>query len=225
VFGETAYLNGPLAAHYGVEGVTGDAFQLVAAPERSGILLQGWSLVKGSGTTQTSPIKRGYFALSRVLCVPFGDPPAGAAGALADVDPADSTREQIESITGSDSCQTCHQHINAVGFALEPLGPFAQWRTMEGQHPIDGAVDLGPLGLGGAIDGPIALSKALAASPQVEACGVSWLYRWIKGQAPGTSDARVVAAIQESGRGFVDQLLAYVVSDDFIHVKNPGATP
>src|SRR4030095_10709347 len=66
-------LNGRLAQHYGIAGVTGPAFRNVAlSPDshRGGVLtMAGVMKVTANGTT-TSPVLRGAWVLDRILGTP-----------------------------------------------------------------------------------------------------------------------------------------------------------
>ena len=61
------YANADLAAHYGLQGPTGAAFEKVAAPERSGILSQAMLAVQ-DGPTRTSIVSlRSSLSLTSVV--------------------------------------------------------------------------------------------------------------------------------------------------------------
>ncbi len=62
-------------------------------------------------------------------------------------------------------CASCHRNIDPVGFALENFNAVGQWQniTKEGLK-IDSA---GVLSDGTAVDGPVALRKAMLARPDV----------------------------------------------------------
>ena len=58
-----AMLNGTMARHYGIDGVTGQTFRKVALPDanRGGLLTQAGYLTLTSEATRTSPVKRGIW--------------------------------------------------------------------------------------------------------------------------------------------------------------------
>ena len=63
------FLNGPLARHYGIPGVTGEEFRRVNldGEKRSGLLTQGAILTVSSYPTRTSPPVRGKWVLENFL--------------------------------------------------------------------------------------------------------------------------------------------------------------
>ena len=74
------FVNGPLAAHYGIPGVKGPAFRRVqlADDRRGGVLGQAGVLTVTSNPTRTSPVKRGKWVLEHLLDAPPRPPPPGA---------------------------------------------------------------------------------------------------------------------------------------------------
>ena len=79
-------LNGRLARHYGIPGVTGQEFQKVTLPpgsHRGGVLtMAGVMKVTANGTT-TSPVLRGAWVLDRILGTPPPKPHDGRRGRRA----------------------------------------------------------------------------------------------------------------------------------------------
>jgi hypothetical protein len=71
------YLNGPLARHYGIEGVNGEEFRRVELTDaqRSGVLTQGAILTVSSYPTRTSVVTRGKWVLENLLGTPPPPPP------------------------------------------------------------------------------------------------------------------------------------------------------
>src|SRR4029079_17846066 len=115
VSADYAFLNQPLAQHYGVfrEIKSKDRVELVpgaSAFHRGGVLRLGAVLTAFSAPLRTSPVKRGDWVLRRVLGTP-GPPPPADAGSL----PADeknfgglSLREKLEAHKRNATCANCH---------------------------------------------------------------------------------------------------------------------
>jgi hypothetical protein len=55
-------------------------------------------------------------------------------------------------------CASCHANMDPLGFTLENIDSIGQWRTMDGESPIDAS---GVLLDGTKVDGPSALRGAL----------------------------------------------------------------
>src|SRR4029453_2558900 len=134
------FLNEKLAAHYGIEGVSGPEFRRVdlTTDRRGGILSQAGVLTVSSYPTRTSPVIRGKYVLQNILGSPPEPPPgdippleASAAGGGM------SVREQLERHRSNPACATCHRNMDQLGFGLENYDAIGRWRDMEGKFPVD----------------------------------------------------------------------------------------
>jgi hypothetical protein len=136
-----SFLNGPLAAHYGITGVTGPAFRRVALPEdsqRGGLLGQGSILTVTSYANHTSVVKRGQWILANLLAAPPPPPPPDVPALKSVVDGRQlSAREQLELHRADSRCASCHSRIDPLGYALENFDAVGAWRTQEGGRPLD----------------------------------------------------------------------------------------
>jgi mono/diheme cytochrome c family protein len=134
------YLNGPLARHYGIEGVNGEALRRVELTnsQRSGILTQGAILAVSSYPTRTSVVTRGKWVLENLLGTPPPPPPPNVP-ALKDQDigTAASLREKMEQHRANPACAVCHLRMDPIGFGLENYDPSGAWRTHDGKFLID----------------------------------------------------------------------------------------
>jgi hypothetical protein len=163
------FVNERLARHYGIPGVYGSQFRRVTLtdPNRRGLLGQGSLLSLTSVANRTSPVLRGKFIISNLLNTPPLPPPPNvpALEESAAKDRPSTVREQLELHRANPVCGSCHRNIDPVGFALENFNPVGQWQnaTRDGLK-IDSA---GVLADGTAVDGPVALRKAMLARPEV----------------------------------------------------------
>ncbi len=142
------YVNGELAAFYGVPGVPKgqDGFQRVSLAEapRQGILTHGSILMLTSFPNRTSPTVRGNWILTNIL----GDeppPPPPNVPELEDNEAVEehlSLREQLIQHRTNATCASCHQTMDAIGFGLENFDAIGQWRTMDGEFPVDAGGEL-----------------------------------------------------------------------------------
>jgi len=134
------FLNGPLAHHYGITGVTGEAFQRVEldGSQRSGLMTQASILTVSSYPTRTSPVLRGKWVLENLLGAPPPDPPAGVPPLdVAAVGSTVSLRAQLEEHRANVTCAVCHDQIDPIGFGLERYDATGAWRTHDGPFEID----------------------------------------------------------------------------------------
>ena len=140
------FVNGPLAKHYGIEGVEGDEFRRVALADRrrGGILTQASVLTLTSNPNRTSPVKRGQWILQQLLGTPPPPPPPDVAKLDESPKAAEnaSLRERMEIHRANPQCASCHQQMDAMGFALENFDAVGRWRTTDGPFPIEPAGEL-----------------------------------------------------------------------------------
>ena len=134
------YLNGPLARHYGIPGVTGEEFRRVdlKGTERSGLLTQGAILIASSYPTRTSVVTRGKWVLENFLGTPPPPPPPNVPALTeTDLGTAASLREKMEQHRANPTCAVCHKQMDPIGFGLENYDASGAWRTLDGKFPIN----------------------------------------------------------------------------------------
>jgi Protein of unknown function (DUF1592)/Protein of unknown function (DUF1588)/Protein of unknown function (DUF1585)/Protein of unknown function (DUF1587)/Protein of unknown function (DUF1595)/Planctomycete cytochrome C len=156
------FVNERLARHYGIQNIYGDQFRRVTLTDenRRGLLGQGSVLAVTSYPNRTSPVLRGKWILENILGTPPPPPPAdvpplkenGEGGKVL------SGRELLEEHRKNPACATCHKVMDPLGFSLENFDAVGEWRTREAAGPVDPG---GQLADGTAVDGPVALRRAL----------------------------------------------------------------
>jgi mono/diheme cytochrome c family protein len=136
------WVNGPLARHYGIKGVDGEAFQRVTldGEQRSGILTQGAILTVSSYPTRTSPPVRGKWVMENLLGTPPPPPPDDVPSLNdSNIGTEVSLRERLEQHRRDPSCSPCHMLMDPLGFGLENYDAVGAWRTHDGKFPIETA--------------------------------------------------------------------------------------
>ena len=156
------YANGPLARHYGLNGVDGDKFRLVSlqGTHRGGVLEQASFLTITSNPTRTSPVKRGKWVLENLLNAPPPPPPPNVP-LLDDSKQAKLTgslRQRMEQHRADPLCASCHALMDPIGFGFENFDGVGTWREQDGGFPIDPA---GKLVSGEDFRGPDELKRIL----------------------------------------------------------------
>lgn len=134
------YLNESLAEHYGIDGITGDEFRKVALTDkmRGGVLTQASILTISSYPTRTSPVLRGKWILENILGTPPPPPPPNVPELnVSEIGTTGTLRQQLEKHRADPTCAVCHTKMDALGFGLENFDPVGQWRTKDGNFPIE----------------------------------------------------------------------------------------
>lgn len=167
------FVNEPLAKFYGINGVTGSAFQKVTLDpnQRRGLLTQAAIMTGTTVTNSTNPVLRGSFILNKLMCLNISLPSDPAVLALVAV-PVDVTgataRDRYTAHSKQTLCQGCHRLIDPVGFALENYDAVGQYRTTENNVTIDASGKI-PSATD-TVTGAVQLAQQLADSELVQRC-------------------------------------------------------
>ncbi|MEZ6131788.1 MAG: DUF1588 domain-containing protein [Planctomycetaceae bacterium] len=127
------FVNDALAKHYGIEGVTGPAFQKVddvRAYGRGGILAMATVLASQSGASRTSPILRGNWVSETLLGERLPRPPPNVPVLPEAVPEGLTARQLIERHSSDPACAKCHLRIDPYGFALEQYDALGRLRPI-----------------------------------------------------------------------------------------------
>jgi mono/diheme cytochrome c family protein len=156
------FLNEQLARHYGIQDVYGSHFRRVALADQNrwGLLGKASILAVTSYPHRTSPTIRGKWLLENILAAPVPPPPPDVNTTLDETKMVKTTtvREMLEQHRTNPACASCHGNMDPLGFSLENFDAIGQWRTTDGESPIDAS---GVLLDGTKVDGPSALRTAL----------------------------------------------------------------
>jgi hypothetical protein len=137
------FVNGPLAAFYGIPAVDGADWRRVdgiGKYGRGGILGLASTLAKHSGASRTSPTLRGNWVSEVLLGEKLPKPPKGVPtlpedeAAIQDL----TVRQLVEKHASDASCAKCHVRIDPLGFALEGFDAIGRRREKDlAERPID----------------------------------------------------------------------------------------
>jgi hypothetical protein len=135
-------VNERLARHYGIDGVTGDAFQKVTLrPEhhRGGVLGMAGLMTLLSDGTRTLPVRRGAWVLERLLNDPPPPPPPNAGEIQPNTTGVRLTvRERLAKHRSEPNCASCHAKLDSYGLALENYDAIGRWRERQNGEGISG---------------------------------------------------------------------------------------
>jgi hypothetical protein len=198
------FANDELAAYYGLPapgtGTTAAKVSL-AGSSRGGILTTGMFLLGHARTNQSSPTQRGHMIRANMLCSDVPPPPPNVDPTVQPGTPGKTGREQIEALTGSGICASCHGLMNPIGFGLENFDGAAQFRTLDGGETVDatGAINgFGPTPI--TFNGPKELASILAKNDTARSCLASNYYRYTRGFLPRDVD---LGAVDKLAQDFV----------------------
>lgn len=142
-------VNRRLAGHYGIEEAFDTAepqpvlpatplaslpqsefrrVNLPAGSHRGGVMTQGSVLKVTADGTTTSPVLRGKWVLEHLLGKAPPPPPPDVPAIEPDIRGATTIRQQLDKHRSLASCNSCHQHIDPPGFALESFDPIGGYR-------------------------------------------------------------------------------------------------
>jgi hypothetical protein len=147
LYGTDTFVNRPLAKHYGMpEPPTGaDEWTHVEdAPRygRGGVLPMAVFLTRNAPGLRTSPVKRGYWVVRRLLGERIPPPPPAVPELPKDeANLGELTLPQLLARHRQDrNCAACHRRFDAIGLAFEGFGPIGERRTRDlGGHPVQTA--------------------------------------------------------------------------------------
>jgi len=136
LYGNYTFVNAVLARHYGMpEPPEGSWVRIDEAQKyaRGGLLPMSAFLTKNAPGLRTSPVKRGYWIVHRLLGEYIPAPPPNVP-----VLPTDETklgdltlRETLEQHRANPACASCHAKFDAFGLAFEGYGPVGETRDRD----------------------------------------------------------------------------------------------
>ena len=223
------FINGPLAALYGVNGPA-DANTWVKVTlnpsERSGVLTQASMLASHARPDESSPVKRGKWVRVRLLCQDLPDPPADIPP-LPPPREGTSTRERFAEHTSNVGCSGCHSMIDGIGFGLEQYDGIGRVRTIDRGVEVD---TKGQMAKTGEIDEPFEGGAQLAAlltkSQRARDCVATQWLRYSMGREVEKADTCSLVAARDafkaSGGDLRELVVALTRTDAFLHYVRPA---
>jgi len=221
----TAFVSSALAPIYGVSttSATPQMMSLPAAQARAGILTQASFLAVQAHPDQTSPVLRGKFVRTKLMCQTVPPPPMDVDITPPSVTSAPTARDRFtahESAGGS--CINCHQLMDPIGFAFESFDAIGKYRTTENGATINLAGNIlaaTDTSLNGTFTGVKELATKLAASDQVRDCVATQWFRYSTGRTEEVPDGCSLTTLQDafgaSGGDLGELVVAMTQTDAF----------
>ncbi len=228
------FANNRLATFYGLPPVGSDQMQRVDLsnnPQRVGFLAEGGFLTVVSHADRTSPVKRGKYVLSELLCTDIPAPPPSVNTAIApDPTGAQTLRKVLEAHLVDPSCAACHGLMDPIGFGMENYDAIGAYRTQDNGQPIDAT---GTLPTGETFNGLAQLAPLIAKNPAFSKCLATKLYTYALGRGlvlpadePAHLDSSTLTALStafsQGGLKFQDLVAHIVNSPTFLNRRGEG---
>lgn len=137
LYGNYTFVNPVLARHYGMPEIIGDAGKWVRVEDasrygRGGLLAMSVFLTQNAPGLRTSPVKRGYWVVRRVLGETIPPPPAAVPELPRDEAKLDlPLREMLARHRENPACASCHARFDSFGLAFEEYGPIGERRSRD----------------------------------------------------------------------------------------------
>ncbi len=214
------YANEALARHYDLEGPTGQSFERVEAPDRSGILSQAMLAVQ-DGPTRTSIVRRGLKIRTDFLCQLVPAPPDTVDLTLDGIGSDLTQAERLALHREAPACAQCHTMMDPIGVAFEGFDAVGRARTVdEYGSPVETLGEVtNTLDLDGQYDGVRQLGQAMAESREVEQCYLIQNFRFFFGREAMRDDlcsqAQLTDHFQESDQSLAELFVALARTDAF----------
>jgi hypothetical protein len=133
LFADYTFVNASLARHYGMPPVQDWTRVENARPYgRGGLLPMAVFLTKNAPGLRTSPVKRGYWVVRRVLGEHIPPPPPKVPELPSDESKLElSLRETLARHRQDSSCAACHARFDSFGLVFEGFGPIGEAREKD----------------------------------------------------------------------------------------------
>jgi hypothetical protein len=137
LYGNYTFVNPVLARHYDIPGVTGRKDHWVRVDDagryqRGGLLPMAVFLTQSSPGLRTSPVKRGFWVVRRLLGEVIPPPPPTVPELPQDEAKTDAPlRDVLAQHRSNPQCAGCHARFDVFGLAMEGYGPVGEARTKD----------------------------------------------------------------------------------------------
>jgi mono/diheme cytochrome c family protein len=155
LYGKYTFVNATLAKHYGMTDVKVTGKDWVQVPNadrygRGGLLPMAVFLTANSPGLRTSPVKRGYWVVRRLLGEHIPPPPPTVPELPKDESQLGelTLRQALEKHRNNPACSGCHARFDSYGLVFEGYGPIGEQRSkdlggkaVDARAPFPGGVE------------------------------------------------------------------------------------
>lgn len=226
------FVNAPLAELYQVPYAGAGRFERVSLDpnERAGLLTQASVLGTYAHPNESSPVFRGKFVRTRLLCQDLPPPPSDLLIELPKPSEDLTTRERFSLHSSSEACAGCHSLMDPVGFGFENYDGIGRFRAVEHDKAIDARGELtSTRDSDGSFVGATELAARLAKSREVSDCFAKNWFRFSLGRSESALDT---CELDQRSQHFfdgktrvLDLLIELIRSEGFVSRRPAGVTP
>jgi hypothetical protein len=144
LYANRTFVNPVLAKHYGMPEVSGDADKWIRVDDarqygRGALPPMAVFLTQNAPGLRTSPVKRGYWLVRRLLGEVIPPPPATVPELPPDEAKSEMPlREMLAKHRENPSCASCHARFDSFGLVFEGYGPIGERRSKDlAGRPVD----------------------------------------------------------------------------------------
>jgi hypothetical protein len=142
LYGKHTFVNSVLAKHYGMPEVKGNGWVKVDDATqygRGGVLPMAVFMTQNAPGLRTSPVKRGYWVVRRLLGEVIPPPPPNVPELPADEGKMDlPLRAMLAKHRNNAACSVCHSRFDSFGLVFEGYGPIGDKRVHDmGGRPVE----------------------------------------------------------------------------------------
>jgi len=191
---------------------------------RNGLLTQGTLLTVTSHTFRTSPVKRGKWVLSQLMCQEPPAPPPGVESLPEPDETVKTLRERLELHRTDPVCAACHLMMDPIGLGMENFDAIGAWRDTDHGEPIDASGVLpGEL----YFDGVPELAQIIKADPATARCITRHMFVYALGRGEtaldscGLDDITDAWAKQDYGLG---DLMVFIAQHELFRTRQAEST-
>jgi hypothetical protein len=222
---EFTFLNDRLATHYGLPLPGSNEMTKVQldSDQRGGLLKQGGLLTLTSNPGRTSPVKRGKWILTQILCSEPPPPPPGVEAFEEQELEGASIREKLAAHRTDPLCASCHNLMDPLGLAMENYDAIGAWRTEDNGFDVDAS---GVLPNGTEFEGATEMAGLISKDPRFAKCAARKVFTYALGAGEGL-DKHYLEQVTEkfaAGGGKLNELIALVAtSEPFLYRRGEPA--
>ena len=235
VYGNHTFVNAALARHYGMTVVHPKDNEWLRVDDasrydRGGLLGMAVFLTKNAPGLRTSPVKRGYWIVNRVLGDEIPPPPAAVPELPRDEAKMEMPlRDTLARHRQDASCAACHMRFDGFGLAFEGYGPVGERRTSDlAGRPVDARAEFPG---GGPGEGLAGVKEFIRAHRQNDFVGnlCRKMLAYALGRSLLLSDEPAIDEMQKrlaaNGHRFDTLVEAIVTSQQFTTGRRPETAP